>query len=283
MVSDAPEQIVSPLADQDASQSSEQATPALEAVGTPVPAPAADEAAPVAPAFDLSTDAGIRAAIEANPQLRGFFDKTRSDTENTVRQRLEAQMRREKGADALARQWQQQLAQKYGIELDPEDLAQGPLWISANEDSKRAEILRSLTTQAIEIATPEEQTALKALLEEADSADAVTKITAATLEALQGRIRRQALEELDPEALAEHPKFKEYIAAYKAREAEAELNAREIERTRLEAPPQTPTGQGTTAMSKTQLDAMAPAARLSYLATLSDEERSRTWDLVMSD
>lgn len=282
MVSDAPEQVTTPQADQVGAQGLEQVLPAASAAPEAVPAPASGDAAPVAQTFDLSTDAGIKAAIEANPQLRGFLDKTKADTENTVRQRLENQMRRDQGANARAQQWQQSLAQKYGIELDPEDAQAAPLFVKANEEWQRTEILRSLAQQAIDLSPADEQAALQSLLDSADSADAVTRITAASLEALQGRVKRQTLEELEVEQLEAHPKFKEYIAAYKQREAEAEMNAREIERQQRDAPPPTPSGQGAQAMTRSQLDAMTPAARLSYLAGLSDEERSTMWDLAMS-
>lgn len=287
MVSDAPAQVTLP-ADQEAPSAAAQVValplPASVADGAPAPVietPPASE--PVTTEPDYSTAEGIRKAAEANEALRNYLERERLNAENTARQRVEAEMRRNQGSNERAQQYQEDLLRRIQAGEDPAELAkQTPLYVKANEDYARAEVLKALTQQAIDLASPDEQSALRALLDEAGSADAVTKITASTLDALAKRIERQAREALTLDTLPKDSRLYQEIQEYIRREAETEMNAREVERNAVTPGPRTPTGGSADQMTKERLNNMTSGERLAYLATLTDEQRALAWDLVMT-
>ncbi len=222
--------------------------------------------------FDYSSIDGIRKAAESNDALRNFLTKERLDAEKRGADAEKRRLRLEGGSRESAQKTVQQIVARLNNGEDPEAVARDlPPYVAANADSERALVLKALTQQAIELATPDEQSALQALLDEADDPEAVTKITGHTLDALAKRIERQTREALTPEVLDEDPKFREYIAARVAKELETELTAQRTEQGARSVAPSTPVGAAVpgTADLVDQIVNMPPDEQKSYMLDLA--------------
>lgn len=88
--------------------------PAAAAATTepPDPDPGSD---PPPPELDLSSDDGIKAAAERNPQLAAYLRKQKDDGKNEGAQAKETELRRASGAPDAVKRFTSQLFEKYGV------------------------------------------------------------------------------------------------------------------------------------------------------------------------
>ncbi len=234
------------------------------------------------PAIDLSTPEGVRAAADRFPALKAVF----ADHENTGKQRTLSELRREQGTNDRAQRYHEDLLGKIGVAggITPELAKETPLYVKANSDFARAEVLRGLIAQARTL----DEEAVAPLADLADAlegnADEIQKVAQAALNAVANKSKGLARSEvLDIEDLAQIPKDSKLgkaLAAAVARETEAEVNAREVEARTKATTITTPGGTSTEPMTRTRLDAMASEERLAFLMGLSDEDRSRMWEIA---
>lgn len=276
MVSDAPAQAAQ-VAAQDDPVASDQAPPSVSLApvlpaSTPDAQPASESVTPDYSSFD-----GIRKATETNKALRDYLERQRLDTANAERQRLQNEMRREQGSAERANAYHRDLIDRLNNGEDPQTIARDtPLFVKANQEWATVEVLRALGQQAIELATPDEQSALRSLLDEADSGEAVTKVTGHILDVLAKRTERQTREALTPETLYESdPRFKEWVDAraqqHAEHELEAEMTAQRTEQNARGVAPSTPTGSppASTSDEVERIIEMPEADRNAYMLDLA--------------
>ena len=206
-------------------------------------------AVPAAPpvSFDLTTDAGIRAAAEANPTLRGYFEKLQADAANAARQRRDSELRREQGTIERANAYHRQVIDALAAGTDPEEIArQTPFFVKANHDFARIELSRNLLDHAQTMLEPGEAAALKAMAEalSPDDADGFTNVAQAAINAVVAKGKAIAAAEAKADA----------DRTWQAR-LEAEVRAARVEQeaaTRQNPP--TVTGSGPAATSAPDQD-----------------------------
>lgn len=247
------------------------------------PAPVvADAPVNPSPAYDLSTDDGIRAAIEANPNLSGFITKTKADAENTARQRYDAEVKREQGTVERATQYHQWVTEQIANGADPDEIAkQTPLFVKANEATLRAQLNRMYVEGSRQFFELPESDALSSALEAVgDDPDQSRVIAESVLQAIYTKGGQKAVGELTLDTVPKESRLYEQIQEAIHKETATELRARETERRAVDPGPVTPNGVSTSAMTKEGLDAMDPTARRAYIATLGDAERGALWDLI---
>lgn len=203
------------------------------------PASGDPEAVAEAPVtFDFSTDAGILAALEANPNLKGFLTKREADAANTARQRRDAELRRDQGANERAQQYHEWLVTELEKGTDPRELArQTPTWVKANEDFTRTELMKALLRQAGEF----DETA-KGLADTLEgSPDELTKVAQVTLDSAVRRAREESrsstLASLTFDALPDDHPLRSYLRDQIAAGVKAELEAQAKEQVIAVNPP----------------------------------------------
>lgn len=212
--------------------------------------------------FDLSTDDGIRAAAEANPTLRGYFQKLQADAANAARQQREAEIRREQGTVERVQQYHQRLIgelQKDDADLDA--LArETPFFVKANEELVRAELLRAMLEQA---AAHGDETAKELAQNLKGSPDEMVTVAQRAVDAAIKRARDEAYEQGKSEAATET------AARLEAERKAAEVAARTAQ---VQNPPQasgsSPGAPGQPATER--LNAMSDSAFASFLRTDPD-------------
>ena len=116
----------------------------------------------------LTSDDGIAKLAERFPTLRGRLEAERKNGENTARQRLENEWRREQGSVRHAAQVQEMWANKYGIELDEEDSQGLPLLMRPVESYVRREIGGQILGAALDHFSIEERQLLERMASEYD-------------------------------------------------------------------------------------------------------------------
>lgn len=261
----------------------------------PQAVPSQDATAPTTPTFDLSSFDGIKAAMETAPALRQFLEKQLLDRENTVRQRLQSEARRDLGSVERAMQYQQEVVQKIqsGVPIE-EAFKDAPSFVRANADYWKGQVLRGVTEQAMSLASPEQKEILQSLLDSAiDDPDGITKVAEQTLQAVIQKVRSDALLNLTLEdapegsglvTVPQGSKLREELRALVQKEADMELKARQTEaRAREVQSPSVPMGEATTPITRQYLDSMSPDQRLAYFNSLPDAERESMWGVVMSE
>ena len=143
------EQGAQPSVEQEPEAVSEQGTPVADAVTEPVAEPTDTPVAESPATFDLTTDEGIRAAVAVNPTLAGYLEKTRKDAENDARQRMQSEMRREQGTVERVQQYHRWVVGELEKGRDFSEIAQdAPMFVTANEEALRVEVLRAMLQQA---------------------------------------------------------------------------------------------------------------------------------------
>ena len=160
------------------------------------------EAVPATPiSFDLSTDDGIRSAIEANQTLAGYIARQQADAANTARQRRDAEIRREQGTVEVAQAHTRWLAEQIANGADPDELGrQVPHYVKANADTIRAEYGKAILQQAAERGDE----TVKQLLENlSGNPDDVVKVAQAAYDATIARARSEAIAETEARLRAE--------------------------------------------------------------------------------
>lgn len=276
---DAPEQETALTAEQQSSVS-EQVAPVADATTEAV----AHEGAPanLSVTFDLSTDEGIRAAIEANPNFRGYIERERSNGENRGRQLLENEYKRDRAASERVEAVAKQMYERLGVELAPDDLATLRALTRANSDAARLETMRALATEAKALASDEEATLLQTLIDSAEgNAEEMEKVAAQAVGVVTNKAARAARDGLSFDELITDSRLREQAEAYVQKLMAEEAEAKRVEQNTLEQAPDAPPGTaGNAPMTRERLQAMAPDQRLAYFSSLSDEDRARMWELV---
>ena len=151
--------------------------PVPEVEESPVPE-AEPESVTSTPTFDLSSVDSVRDAAEKAEALKNYLEKVKLDAANAERQRVQNEMRREQGTTERAQQYHQWLIDQLENGVDPDSLKrETPIYVTANAGWAQAQILTQLAQQAIEMAAPETKSALQALLDRADSPEAITEAT----------------------------------------------------------------------------------------------------------
>ena len=220
--------------------------------------------------FDLTSDDGIRAAREANPNFSGYLQKLEADARNAARQQFEAEQRREKGTVETAQAFTDWVADQLANGVSKEDInKQVPSYVKANHDNLRMEYAKALLTQAAE-ADETAKGMLESLTGDPDEAIRVSQV------ALNAAITRARAEERAAVTA-------ELEAGYAAKLA-AELSAQQLEAktAEIQNPPNvsgSPAGTGTVtwdSIDKQYTDSQwlnLPAAERSRLTQLADQAR----------
>ena len=195
--------------------------------------PVAGEAAPVPESpvsFDLTSDDGIKAALEANPTLAGYIQRQAADAANTARQRRDAEIRREQGTVDVARAYTRQIAQRIanGEELEAIE-REVPFYVKANHDTTRLDYARALLQHAAE----GDETAKGLLDSLTGDPDEAIRVAQVALDATVKRARSEEAARVRAELEAEY-----------AKKLEAELNAARVE-TQVAGRTNPPNVQGT--------------------------------------
>lgn len=225
-----------------------------------------------APQFDLSTIEGIRRASEANPMLKAW----REEGFEAGRQRREAELRRDQGTVERAQAYHRSYVQRLAAGEDPEVLArETPLYVKANEDTARAELMRSLVQQAITLADEPGGAMLRTLAEEIEGKpEELQRVAQATLETALARARQEAIDNLDPETLPKDHKLRRWLDDQKQHEVETELNAREIAAKQPVNAPRTPSGTPSAdgLITAEEFVGMTKSSQEKYIDSLSQEQ-----------
>lgn len=215
------------MADVIADQSAPVITGAEEAVSEALTSVVAETVEPVAgdvgtvPAsqvsFDFGSDDGIRAAIEANPNLAGYLQRQQADAANTARQRRDAELRREQGTVENATAYHRWLAEQYQNGADLEQIGrQTPLYVKANQDTTRVEYARNFLQGAADAGDETAKGLLETLTGDPEEAVRVAQI------ALNSMVTRARSEE---RAAAEAEIEAKWQAKYEADKAADTLEA----------------------------------------------------------
>lgn len=114
----------------------------------------------------LSSDDGIAELAQRFPTLAGRIEAERKNGENTARQRLENEWRREQGSVRHAQQVQQAWADKYGVDLDEEDVRGLPILMRSVESNVRTELSRQMLGATYEHFNVEERQLLQRVADE---------------------------------------------------------------------------------------------------------------------
>ncbi len=215
------------------------------------------------PQFDFSTIDGIRKAAESNPMLKAW----REEGFEAGRQRREAELRRDQGTVERAQAFTRSVASRIANGEDPEVIAKEvPLYVKANEDTTRADLMRALVEQAATLRSLG-QTLV-------GSPEELTKVAQASLEAALSRARQLAIDELDPDTLPKDHKLRLWLDAQRDHEVETELNAREIAVKQPVNAPRTPSGAPVAdgLITAAEFTAMTKSQQERYLEPLTEEQ-----------
>jgi len=254
-------------------------------VTAPVDAAVAAATADAVADLDLSTPDGVRAAAKRFKAIQDVLDESRLNGENTGKQRTLSEMRREQGTADRAKAYHDDLIRRINAGENFETLTkQTPLYVKANEDWTRVEIMRGLIAQARTL--DEEAVAPLAELAEAleGNAEEIQKVAQAALNAVankSGATARQSI--LDAESLDAVPKDSKLYKAIRAeieKETETEVNAQKTEAKPVPAGPKTPVGTATNPMTRQTFEALSRDDQKAYVGTLSEAQRDELWATV---
>ncbi len=233
-----------------------------------VAAVATETGAASAPTFDFESDEGIAHVLETVPQLRARLEaerkKANDDGFNAGRQNRDKELRLERGSEEVARQWQNHLADKYGIELDEADQRESPLWVRASRDRERHDYWRTQTEQVLDAFDVADRQKITAALEQfegmPDQVEAIARqvIDTAVSRQSERRIADMTVEEVL--ALPTSSKLRASFEAYKDAELAKEAEAKAQERDVPPPPPRTPAGGVATARTQNDYANLSPEA-----------------------
>lgn len=240
---------------------------------SPVP-DAEPEPVPSSPTFDLSSVDSVREAAEKAEALKNYLEKVKLDAANAERQRVQNEMRREQGTTERAQQYHQWLVDQLESGADPEALKKEiPLYVTANAGWAQAQVLTQLAQQAIEMAAPETKSALQALLDRADSPEAITEATGHILNAVTEKSKTDMLSSLDFDALKEHPRFGDWLTSQVKAKMEEEMSAQKTQASARPNAPKVPSGAAVAGdINIEQYLSMDEPSRQRYLTNLTEEQ-----------
>ncbi len=247
-----------------------QAAEATEGAASEAAAGAASDAG-----FDFDSDEGIAKALETLPQLAARLERERRQAQdngfNAGRQNRDKELRLERGSEATAKQYQQHLAEVYGVELSEADQREAPLWVKANRDAERVAYWQQQTEGVLDAFDVRERAQIEQHLQTFEGLpDQMEQLGRQVVdEAVKRQVstRVSSLKLADiPDGSALHADIQRFIAEEKTKEAEAA--ALEAKQPKTAPPPRVPVGSG--ASQKTRAD----YAHLSdeQIADLPDEE-----------
>lgn len=272
------DQMAAALAEQ-APASTEQVTPVAVEPTEPV-APMPDRAVPE---FDFNTPEGIRAAAKQHPAFEAVF----ADERNRALQKFQSDLRREEGTVERASQTVKWAIDQIEAGADPAAVAkQMAPHVKANQDLSRMEIFQGILDQAKNL-DPDSLAPFADLVESLQgSVDEVEKVATVALTAVSNGSRKQGRQEIldseDIDALPES-KLKTALQARVAREATAEVNAREIEAKKPDGIPSAPAGSATEPMNRQRFESMTSDERKSHLSTLTEAQLKDAWSLAVAE
>lgn len=198
---------------------------------------------------------------------------------------MQAEMRRERGADESVQQYHARLAQQIAEGADPEEVGkETPFFVRANREAAEMTMYQRLYEQAKAI-DPDSVAALDSFAEQENlTAEQWRGISQAAMNAVANSSTNKGKSDAyNVESLDDIPKDSplwRLIDAQLTHERESEMNAQQIEAAQKPNPPLTPQGAATV-QGRTPQDiaAMTDKQMDAFVNTLSSEE----FDQVMSD
>lgn len=236
--------------------------------------------------FDLNTPEGARKALEDNEHLRNLAARLKADAANEAKQRLENEYRRNQATTERVQQVAQDMYERLGVQLDDSDISTLRSLTAANADAARLELMTHLAKQAQSmLQTPEEQAFLQDLIDRASgSPDEMEQVATRAIGAVTSVSKKQARDELSFDELVNDPRYKAQIDALVEQRLQEEARAQEVERQTAgrDPVPELPAGvAGAPSITPERLAAMNPTERLGYFQSLTDEQRSAMWGMVL--
>ena len=296
----ADEQTTAAIAEQTAAPGAEQTvTPATEQTATAADGAGAGEAeaapgsgaeaagsgAEAVPSLDWSNPDTIKKLREQDRAFNAYLKQLADSSYNAGRQKRDQELRLERGYADVATAYQKHLAEKYGVELDPEDAQALPMWVASNRNWAIAETARALIKNSSSVFGIEDTSALEALLENLTPAqleDVATQTIAAVNTTAEKKAVDRFMEALGEGDIDQHPRLHDLVKARVAREVEAELKAQHLEANKPVNPPSTTGGAADGPMTPHRFNSMNPSDRLQYILSLNDTERAEAWKLGLN-
>lgn len=246
--------------------------------------PVASPSTPAVAEPDLSTPKGIRDFLAQHPASQAVL----ADERNAERQRVQAEIRRERGSDESIRAYHESLLKEAQRRMENGESFDGmgkdtPLFVRANREAVEASLFQALYEQAKEL-DPDAVASLEGFAtSEGLTAENWKALSQAAMNAVVSSSKKSALAEfLDSED--DLPSDSKRIKAIEARlkkEYEMELAARETEsKPKLPQPPATPTGVSAEGVTKASVEAMSPEALAD--AASNDEFRRQAIDALFA-
>ena len=257
----------------DQSESTEADQDSVPAIQTP----AIVETQESVPAtYDIETADGVLEAAEKSVAMKNYLEKVRLDTANAERQRISNEMRQQQGSIVRAQAYHEYIVNQLNNGADAEELAkQTPLYVAANESWMRAELNRMLVEEAIASADEDQRDSMKIDLESATSANDMRALASKSLIAMRQKAQRDHLSELDPDVLAEHPRFKDWFQDQVAKRMDEELNAQKTQSasSRRVNTPNIPVGSAPSAgINPVEFSQMSPRDQERMLSNLTPQQ-----------
>lgn len=264
----------------------EQVNPVAISTDAPV-ANAAERT--VASLPDLSTPEAVREFLKQYPASQAVL----ADERNAEKQRVLNDQRREQGTQESIQRYHERLVNETRRRLEEgeslDDLVkEAPVFYTAATERNRIDLAKSLIAVAKNV-DPEAVEALEAMASATEdmTADKWMGLAQAATNIVEGKAKTTGRSELlnteDIDALPDSP-LKRAIQAKAAKDAEIELNAREIEANRVTAPPSTPNGASSEPMTRSRYEGMSADDRKTYRAMVKsrDGNLDAIWDVISS-
>jgi hypothetical protein len=219
--------------------------------------------------FEFQSDEDIRKFAEQNERLRSYLEKQRLDGEHAGRQKRDKELRLERGDESVAREYQRQLLDRYGVEISDEDLREAPSFIKANRDRERVDYWTTHTNAVLDAYDARERenitNALSAFEGEPDQIEQISR------QVIDEAVKRQSGKRVSELTLADIPaesklyqSIKDYMGTEMAKEAAAQAQEKEAP----PPPPRVPVGDAARGKTKADYASLTP----NQIANLPDDE-----------
>ena len=231
----------------------------------------------------LESDEGILQVAEQFPNLKGLLEKQRKDGENIGRQRREAELRRDQGSVERAQAYHEHLIKQ--IEetgyVPPELAKQTPLMVKANEDWVKTELSKAWVETTLGHFGEAEAGVIRSILDQMESnPDGLVDLASKTWEAAANSVKRQALSNLTLNDIPKESPIHQEINERVRKEIETEMNARNLQNSRKETAPNTPTGVIAGGMSAEEIINMSDADRSRWMGKLSEADFKKAKEVL---
>lgn len=197
------------------------------------------------------SDDDLLSAVEQREAYQKRIKQERDNGFNAGKQNRDKELRLERGAEDVARAWQEHISEKYGVELDESDRREAPLWVKANRDRERVEYWTTHTNQVLDAYDAKERdniaNALAAFDGEPDQIEQISRqvIDEAVKRQSGKRIADLTLDDI-PAGSKLHTSIRAFMDEEMAKEAAAQAQEREAQ------PPPPRTSEGGASVSRTQ-------------------------------